>query len=92
MRSGERAPPEAAIHSIAVIHSYLLFTFLNALKERESSSRESVGESGSQDIKRVSALSNRGILVVAVSLESHKGRIFRLGRHSRPERISVAKE
>jgi hypothetical protein len=92
IRSGDRAIPEGPIHSIAVIHFYLLFTFLDALKEREDSSRESVGESRSQGIKRVSALSNRDILAVMVSLESHKGRIFGVGKYSRLERINVAKK
>jgi hypothetical protein len=55
-----------------------------------SSSRESVGEGRSRYIKCVSTLSDRGIFAIIVGSNSSSKVFFRVGRHTKEKRKSVA--
>jgi hypothetical protein len=55
-----------------------------------SSSRESVGEGRGRYIKRVSTLSDRGIFAITVGYNSSSKVFFRVGRHTKEKRKSVA--
>jgi hypothetical protein len=55
-----------------------------------SSSRESVGEDRSRYIKCVSTLSDRGIFAIIVGSNSSSKVFFRVGRHTKEKRKSVA--
>ena len=55
-----------------------------------SSSRESVREYRSGDIKRVGTLPNRSKFAITVASQGRSKRLFRVGRHNNKERKSVA--
>jgi hypothetical protein len=55
-----------------------------------SSSRELVGEDRSRYIKRVSTLSDRDIFAITVGSNSSSKVFFRVGRHTKEKRKSVA--